>query len=253
MWRRSAAVGVIVALGVTGVQLNGSADTATWDMKTLSKQELKKSGLRIGDVPSNLYDKKPKRDLFYAKGAKASAPDLCVKGDGETRYGKQPKSYAKSLIGLEEKLENLTFTETNSDIYQYKNTKKAYKAYKGIQRIAKKCVSKVKYKFDEDGASGTILIKGTTSKQSSFNGVRGFSLAFDLDLNIDVSTTLDLSFLADQYAVYHLSGKSIVRVEYADVSAANENAVTPAIRSYVKETSETVAARTWRRATAGLG
>jgi len=251
MWTKTLAAGLVATLAVAAAPIGASAGAA--EVSTLSETQLKESSLRIRDVPDSLFQIKKKRDFHYAEGRDAVAPDLCVKSDGSTRYGKRPRSYASSQIGLADEMSEFTFTETNSDIYQYRNTKQAARAYAGIKRISKKCLGKIKYSFDEGGASGSILIKGVKRDQDVFNGVAGFSLAFDLDAKIDITNIIDASFLADQYAEYYLSGKSIVRVEYADVSVHNKNAITSAIRDYVKDASLTVADRVWERATAGLG
>ncbi|MCH9816347.1 MAG: hypothetical protein K0U64_07830 [Actinomycetia bacterium] len=243
-------VGTAAVIGLTaGLALAGAPANASHHLDPLSKQEMKKAGLRVSDVPDS-FGSDLKRDFTYTKGKKAAKPDLCLKGNGDTRYGKKPWRAAENLVGLAEDLDNFTFTETNSNLYQYRNSKKALRAFRDLRKKANKCVGTEKAKFNADGVKGKIDISAKKKKAARIGDVNGFGLELDLSLSIDIEKAgLDLSLIADQYAIYHLSGATIVRVEYADVSGEDLNAVTKTVKKYVKATARAVTYRTWTAAT----
>ncbi|MDA9913194.1 hypothetical protein N9D66_01925 [Candidatus Nanopelagicales bacterium] len=242
-------VSAATVIGISaGLALAGAPASASHHLDPLSKKEMKRAGLKVSDIPAS-YGTDLKRDFTYSKGKKAAKPDLCLKGNGDPREGKKPWRSSTNLVGLAEDLDNFTFTETNSNLYQYRNSKKALHAFRDLRKQAKKCVGTEKAKFDADGVKGEIDISAKKKKAARIGDVNGFGLELDLSLSIDVADVVDLSLIADQYAIYHLSGATIVRVEYADVSGEDLNAVTKTVKRYVKDTARTVTYRTWTAAT----
>ena len=242
---RSVFIGAVLAAGVAATTLTASALPV--GIKPLDEAQMRAVSLKISDIPSDLLIKgqTPARVIDYVAGKRAPAPDLCITKKGDTVYGKKPRQWMESNITLKEDLGNFSFVATNSDIYQYANAKRALKAYDELRTMAMECSQTTRAKVKDDGAKVKVKVKGKFKNAASIGGVRGFALSFDLNLGVDVPDKIDLALLADQYSVYHLSGTSIVRVEYAQVDGDKVKKIGKPKRQYTKSASRTVTYRVW--------
>lgn len=252
---RKRALTTVAATIAAGGLLMSTVPASAVYVHPLTKKEMIRSGVRVSDVPTSLRDQRPKRQNSFQRGKRALAPDLCLKTNGKTRYGKKPKRSSESQITLLDDADELRFKETNSNLYAYRNTKQAFRAFRHLRRQAKRCTLRQKVVINKDGQRIVIRVKGRYRPSSTIGGVRGFALGFDLTMTDDSAAKLGvgptgLRLAADQYSAYHLSGATIVRVEYAKVAInGSQRGVSKQARRYVRKTSRKVTSRVWRAST----
>lgn len=216
----------------------------------LDEQLLNGASLSMSDVPRWMRKhSKPTLDRTY-NDAPTSGADVCLDSDGNDVTGPVPREIMSSMGTTRQNLDDFSFVEINSDIYQYGTRGKAEKAWRQIQNTIWGCQGTIVVEVDEeiDGEAVTVDITVATdvSEAQQLFGVPGYALRFSVDLGI-YAKDLEIDLIGDQYAVYRLAGTSIIRVEYAKINGAVPLVIGRNSRLFVDAMANVVAQRVQAR------
>ncbi len=247
--RKSAAAIASVAL-LAPLALVTSAEAGSY--QTLNERRLTGSSLGIGDVPRWMQRREqPSMEREY-NAAPTKGPDVCLDADGNDVTGPVPAQSMSSTVTTRQNLDDFSFYEINSNIYQYATRSKAEKAWAQIQDTIWGCNGTITVAVEDelDGQPVTVdvMVNTEVSEAQRLFGTPGYALFFNVDLSVYASD-LEIDLIGDQYAVYRLAGTSIIRVEYAKINASSPLTIGRNSRLFVNAMANVVAQRVEKRAT----
>jgi hypothetical protein len=239
--------GLAAALALSVVVANPAQANSTY--RTLPERTLANSSMNASDVPRWMTrGMMPVAEQTFIKGAAAQRPDLCLDSDGNGIQGKQPRQYMESKVTLRQNLDAFSFTEVNSNIYQYRTRAAAVRAWANLRAAVQRCAGKIEVDVETEDASVTATITTKVLTTQSLFGTPGIALIQDVELDVEAAD-LEIDISGDQYGNYRLAGAAIIRVEYAKVNGPMTGFIGRVNRKFVDTMATVVAQRIERRST----
>lgn len=169
------AAGTIVMAAFVALAVAAPAATAdTARELPLTKKQMLAASIRLSDVPASFSDD-PSRSFSYS-GPDHTAPfEMCVDKDGHKVFGPRPAQRANASIGLSQtgSGSNITAAEAvSTDIYGYRSTAKADKAWRALQAARARCAPTLTKPLDYNGVSIDILVVQTLADSKAYKGKR---------------------------------------------------------------------------------
>jgi hypothetical protein len=245
--RALALSGLATALAFSVVVANPAQANTTY--RTLPERTLANSSMNASDVPRWMTrGMMPVAEQAFIKGARAPRPDLCLDSDGNGISGKQPRQYMESKVTLRQNLDAFSFTEVNSNIYQYRTRAAAVRAWAHLRAAVQRCAGKIEVDVEAEDASVTATITTKVLTTQNLFGTPGIALIQDVELDVEAAD-LEIDISGDQYGNYRLAGAAIIRVEYAKVNGPMTGFIGRVNRKFVDTMATVVAQRIERRST----
>jgi hypothetical protein len=217
--------------------------------RTLPERTLANSSMTASDVPRWMTrGVSAVAEQSFVKGAKAPRPDLCLDAEGNGIEGKQPRQYMESKVTLRQNLDAFSFTEVNSNIYQYRNRAAAVRAWANLQAAVQRCAGEIDVDVETDDATVIATIITKVLRTQNLFGTPGIALIQDIELDVEAAD-LEIGIKGDQYGSYRLAGAAIVRVEYAKVNGPMSGFIGRVNRKFVDTMATVIAQRVERRST----
>ena len=247
---RKVAVTIASLALIAPLALVASAEAGQY--KTLNERRLTGSSLGVGDVPRWMQRReKPTMEREY-NASPTAGPDVCLDADGNDVTGPVPAQSMASTVTTRQNLDDFSFYEINSNIYQYASRGKAEKAWRQIEDTIWGCngtiVVEVEEELDGEPVTVDITVNTEVTQAQQLFGTPGYALFFNVDLSL-YAADLEIDLIGDQYAVYRLAGTSIIRVEYAKVNASSPLSIGRNSRLFVNAMANVVAQRVQNRST----
>lgn len=191
------------------------------------------------------HQEEPTLERRYVAGAQAPAPDLCLDSQGEAIEGPKSRQSMVSMANTRQNLDDFSFTEVNSNIYQYRDRAAAVRAWHRMQATAAHCAGLIEIDDVQEGASVRATVRTEVSTTTPQFGYHGFALLQDVSIDIDAGE-IQLDILGDQYASYRLAGTAILRVEIAVINGNRPGTIGAISRAYVDTMARVVGLRVER-------